>query len=66
MSDKLLGLLSEPGMFDPIETWEEFLAELQAMPDFVWKEDAIENAKRVIAQNRQWLRAKRYGVAWLH
>jgi hypothetical protein len=34
------GLLSERGMFDPIETWEEFLAELQAMPDFVWKEGA--------------------------
>jgi hypothetical protein len=41
----LLGFLSEPEMFDPIAIWEEFLAELQAMPDFVWKESVIENAK---------------------
>ena len=35
MSNKfpLLGFLSEPGMFDPMETWAEFLAEVQAMPE---------------------------------
>jgi len=60
------GFLSERGMFDPIETWEEFLAEVQAMPDFAWKEGVIENAKWVIAQNRQMLRARRHGVTWLH
>jgi hypothetical protein len=49
----LLGFLSEPGMFDPIAIWEEFLAEVQTMPDFVWKESVIENAKWVIAQKRQ-------------
>jgi hypothetical protein len=32
-------------MFDPIERWEEFLAEVQAMPDFAWKEGIIANAK---------------------
>ena len=68
MSNKLplLGFLSEPGMFDPIAIWGEFLAEVQAMPDFVWKESVIENAKWVIAQKRQMLRARLYGVEWLH
>jgi crotonobetainyl-CoA:carnitine CoA-transferase CaiB-like acyl-CoA transferase len=26
---RLGGFLSEPGIFDPIETWEQFLAEVQ-------------------------------------
>jgi hypothetical protein len=27
----------EPGTFEPIETWEQWLAEVQAMPDFPLK-----------------------------
>ena len=72
MTDKPLpwGFICEsfwPGPFDPIETWEQFLAEVQAMPDdSPIKEYAIEKAKQVIEQNRQYLRAKRYGVDWVH
>jgi hypothetical protein len=62
----VIGFLSEPGMFDPIETWEEFLAEMQAMPDSAWKDGLIEKAKWVIARNRQMLRARAHGVKWLH
>jgi hypothetical protein len=55
-----------PGIFDSIETWEQWLAEVLAMPDFPMKDYFIESAKRVIEQNRQYLRAKRYGVDWVH
>jgi hypothetical protein len=30
------------------------------------KDYCIESAKRVIEQNRQYLRAKRYGSDWVH
>jgi hypothetical protein len=69
MPDKpplLGGFISEPGMFDDIETWEQFLVEVEAMPDFFLKDSVIENAKWVIALNRRELRARRHGVQWLH
>ena len=71
MSEKphLCGFICEsfwPGIFDPIEAWEQWLAEVQAMPDFPMKDYCIESAKRVIEQNRQYLRAKRYGSDWVH
>ena len=55
-----------PGPFDPIETWEQWLAEVQAMPNFPMKEYCLESARRVIEHHRQYLRAKRYGVEWVH
>ena len=64
MSDKLLGLLSS-GLecSTPSRRRRGFLAELRAMPDFVWKEGAIENAIWVVAQKRQMLRARRHVAA---
>ena len=62
----LIGESFEPGLFEPIETWEHWLAEVQAMPESPLKEYALENAKRVIAMIRQALRAHRHGVTWLH
>jgi hypothetical protein len=59
MPDKpplLIGFISEPGMFDDIETWEQFLAEVQSMPDFLLKDSVVENANWVIAQSKQMLR----------
>jgi hypothetical protein len=32
-------------MFDPVETREQFLAEVQAMPDFLGKVSTVQNAK---------------------
>lgn len=55
----------EPGPFEPIETWEQHLAKVQAMPDSPFKEYAIYNAKRMIELIRQGLRAQRHGVPWL-
>jgi hypothetical protein len=63
------GLISEsfePGPFEPIETWEHWLAEVQAMPDSALKEYALDNAKWTIAMKRHAIRARRHGVEWLH
>ena len=51
------GLISEsfePGPFDPIETWEQHLTEVRAMPDSTLKEYAICHAKRMIASIKRW------------
>jgi hypothetical protein len=56
----------EPGLFECIETWEQWLVEVQAMPDSPLKEYALASAKWTIAMKRQYLRAKRHGVEWLH
>ena len=59
------GLISEPGMFDSIEIWEHWLAEVEAMADFSLKQYAIYNAKRMIEHKRQQLRGSRDGVPWM-
>ncbi|MDO9459275.1 MAG: hypothetical protein Q7N95_04070 [Alphaproteobacteria bacterium] len=60
------GLLSEPSMYAPLEIWEKFLAEMQAIPADLLKEQIIIKAKRVIEESRQALNAARHGVRWLH
>jgi hypothetical protein len=47
------GFVSEPGTFDPLETWEQWLAEVQAWPDSLLKANVIESAKWVIEQKKQ-------------
>jgi len=42
----LIGLIDEPGMFDPIETWKQFLGEIESLPSFVLKQELILRAKR--------------------
>ena len=64
-----LGLVAEsfgPGPFDPIEVWEHWLAEVHQMPDSSLKEDALEEATRVISGLKLYLAARRHGVPWVH
>jgi hypothetical protein len=42
-------LLDDPGLFDPLETWEQHLAEVQQMPDFLGKDQPVHRAKMMIA-----------------
>ena len=41
-----MGFLTEPGVFEAIETWEHWLCEVQAWADCPMKEYAIYSAKR--------------------
>jgi hypothetical protein len=61
-----IGESFEPGPFEPIETWEHWLAEVQAMSDSSLKKYAVENAKRMVALHKHAIRARRHGVQWLH
>lgn len=61
-----LVMLDDPGPFETLERWEQFLAEVEAMPDFQGKASTINNAKWLIAQKKQELAARRHGVPWLH
>jgi hypothetical protein len=45
-------MLDDPGPFENLETWEQFLAEVEAMPDFHGKASTIDNAKCLIAQKK--------------
>jgi hypothetical protein len=56
-----LMMLDDPGPFETLETWEQFLAEVEAMPDFHGKAGTIDNAKWLIAQKEQELSARRHG-----
>ena len=72
MTDKrkpFLGFVSEsfgPRPFDPIETWERWLVEVHEMPASSLKDDAIEEATRVISEMKLYLAARRHGVPWVH
>lgn len=59
-------MLDDPGPFESLETWEQFSAEVEAMPDFQGKQAHIDNAKWLIAQKSLDLRARRHGVRWMH
>jgi hypothetical protein len=59
-------MLDDPSPFDPLETWEDFLAEVRAMPAFYGQEHHIENAKQMIAIIKRDLAAKCHGVRWLN
>jgi hypothetical protein len=61
-----MGFLSEPGMFEPIETWEHWLCEVQAWVDSPLKEYAIYSANEAITRKRLELAARRHRVEWLH
>ncbi len=54
MKDQLSlpGFLDEPGFFDTLETWEQFLAELDELRDSVQKRQVVNNAKQVIAMTK--------------
>ena len=52
-----MGFLTEPGMFEPIETWEHWLCEVQAWEDSPLKEYAIHSAKKTITWKRLYLAA---------
>jgi hypothetical protein len=60
------GLVSEPGIFDCIETWEHWLTEVEDWPDSPMKKYCIWSAKRTIEWKKRHLRAQRLGVEWLH
>jgi hypothetical protein len=51
-------MLDDPGPFEDLETWEQFLAEVEAMPDFRLKESVVEHARWVIAQKKPPLGAR--------
>ena len=55
-----------PRPFDPIETWERWLVEVHEMPASSLKDDAIEEATRVISEMKLYLAARRLGVPWVH
>jgi len=38
-------MLDDPPEFAPLETWEQHLAEVQAMPNFQGKDQHIDSAK---------------------
>jgi hypothetical protein len=45
-------MLDDPAPFDTLETWERFLAEVEAMPDFAGKDQTISHAKWYIEQKK--------------
>jgi hypothetical protein len=51
----LPGFLDEPGFFDTLETWEQFLAEAEAMPDSVLTPQTILYAEYMIALKKEEL-----------
>jgi hypothetical protein len=53
-------MLDDPGPFESLETWEQFSAEVEAMPDFQGKQAHIDNAKWLIAQKSPDLRVRRH------
>ena len=46
--------IDEPGLFDPLEAWEEYLESVKALPeDDPIRDIAIEEAQRVIERKRK-------------
>jgi hypothetical protein len=58
-------LIDGPSPFDSLETWERFLAEVQAMPDFVTKQMEIRSAKWMIASIKRWEKKRELGARQL-
>jgi hypothetical protein len=46
-------MMDGPSPFDTVETLEQSLAELQAMPDFEFKKEEIERVKRFIVLRKR-------------
>ncbi len=51
----LPGFPDEPELFDSLESWEQFLAEVEAMPDSVQKPPTILHAGHMIALKKKEL-----------
>jgi hypothetical protein len=51
----LPGFPDEPGFFDSLETWEQFLAEVEAMPHSVQKPQIVLHAEHMIALKKEEL-----------
>jgi hypothetical protein len=51
-------MIDEPGMFQPLEIWQQFLPEMEALPDFLLKDLIVEKAKWQIAQKKLELDAR--------
>ena len=49
------GFLDEPGMFSSLEIWEQFLAEVRAMPESAQKPQTILHAELMIALKKKEL-----------
>ena len=49
------GFLDEPGMFSSLEIWEQFLAEVRAMPESAQKPQTILHAELIIALKKEEL-----------
>jgi hypothetical protein len=51
----LPGFLDEPDWFETLETWEQFLAEVEAMPDSILKPQTILHAECMVALKKEEL-----------
>jgi hypothetical protein len=49
------GFPDEPGFFDSLETWEQFLAKVEAMPNSVQKQQTVLHAEHMIALKKEEL-----------
>jgi hypothetical protein len=46
-------MMDDPNPFRPLDTLEQYLADLQAMPDFILKKETIGRVKELIAQKKR-------------
>jgi hypothetical protein len=51
----LPGFPDEPGLYDSLETWEQFLAHVEAMPDSVQKPQTVLHAEYMIELKKEEL-----------
>ena len=58
-------LIDGPSPFDSLQIWERFLAEVQAMPDFLTKQMEIRSAKWMIASIKRWEKKRELGARQL-
>jgi hypothetical protein len=45
-------MIDQPGRYDTLETWERFLAELEALPPSVTRNAALTSTKQVVRAKR--------------
>jgi hypothetical protein len=50
----LVVMLDDPGPFESLETWEQFSAEVEAMPDFQGKQAHIEQCQVANSAEKGW------------
>lgn len=51
----LPGFPDEPGLYNSLKTWEQFLAEVEAMPDSVQKPQTVLHAEHMIELKKEEL-----------